>query len=115
MLKPFCGLLSDKVPIFGYRRKSYLMLFGLANFAFWMLLAQFGVSNEVVGMATLFGINIATAFCDVVGEAIMVEMSSQVESSNGAAKVVSFYYGIYYLGSLIGIYSSGILLGLLTK
>ena len=38
ILKPIWGLITDTVPIFGYRRKTYLILLGLSSFTFWILI-----------------------------------------------------------------------------
>lgn len=63
------------VPFFGYRRKSYLMFFGFSGFCMWNLLAFYGIKNEDVGVGLLMAINISIAFCSVIGEALLVELS----------------------------------------
>lgn len=75
IVKPFWGILTDTVPLFGYRRKSYLMLFGLLGFMMWNTLADYGVENPTIGIALMIGINISIAFCNVIGEALLVELS----------------------------------------
>jgi len=41
IMKPVWGIISDSFPIYGYRRKSYLMIFGFAGFVLWMSMANF--------------------------------------------------------------------------
>lgn len=41
MIKPFWGLITDSKPLLGYRRKSYIMLFGLMNALGWFLLSKY--------------------------------------------------------------------------
>jgi len=49
ILKPFYGIISDTVPYFGYRRKSYLIQFGFIAFLCWNLLA-YKVTNKFQGV-----------------------------------------------------------------
>lgn len=74
IFKPFYGILSDAVPICGERRKSYIMIFSFIAFLNWMLLA-FYVRQKMLGLIILFNIQFCTAFCNVVGEAMLVEIS----------------------------------------
>ena len=75
IVKPFWGVLTDTVPIFGYRRKSYLILFGCLGFICWNLLSDYGVENRELGLLLLTCINLCVAFCNVIGEALLVEYS----------------------------------------
>ena len=45
IIKPLWGILTDSRPLFGYRRKSYLVIFGLSGSAGWMSLALYGTSD----------------------------------------------------------------------
>jgi len=75
IVKPFWGVLTDTVPLFGYRRKSYLILFGILGFLMWNALADYGIENKELGICLLICINVALAFCNVIGEALLVELS----------------------------------------
>ena len=71
MLKPLYGLLSDFIPILGYRRKSYLLLMnGLAAGAFLWVWGVRDTTGLMVGLL-LTGLGVATS--DVVVDALMVE------------------------------------------
>jgi MFS family permease len=71
MLKPLYGLLSDFVPLGGYRRKSYLLVMNLvAAGAFcWV----FGIRSPGALTAALFLTGVGVACSDVVVDALMVE------------------------------------------
>jgi hypothetical protein len=50
--KPIFGFISDSIPIFGMRRRSYLFIFGLTGFAsYWALHAWARTTVPVVGVA----------------------------------------------------------------
>jgi MFS family permease len=73
LIKPVYGLISDFVPLFGQRRKSYFLLTsGMA--------AMMGVILSVMGSYTYWGIavfftlmGLGLAFTDVLTDALMVE------------------------------------------
>ena len=51
-LKPLMGLLSDFCPIFGYKRKFYVILCGIVSMICWLNMANFGMANfQIKGMA----------------------------------------------------------------
>jgi MFS family permease len=72
-IKPLYGLLSDFFPLFGYRRKSYLVLMtGLAAVC-WLAL---GLQASYAYMPTLVALlfcGLGLAFSDVLCDAVMVE------------------------------------------
>src|ERR1700675_3427744 len=73
VIKPVYGLLSDFVPLFGRRRRSYFLLASalasLAGFAV-ALTAEHGYWR-LAWLYTAMGFGLA--FCDVLADAIMVE------------------------------------------
>jgi MFS family permease len=75
LIKPLWGLISDRVPIFGYHRKSWYVLMACLALLFWALtalLAYAGVRAPVIYLIT-FNLAFATyAFVDVVCDALMV-------------------------------------------
>ena len=71
IIKPAYGLLSDFIPLFGYRRKSYLFLMnGLAASGF-LWLTDLTAPNMIV--VALFLTALGIAFSDVLVDALMVE------------------------------------------
>ena len=74
-LKPLWGLISDRVPIFGYHRKSWYVLMACLALAFWALTALLAWAGVRVPLAYLLAFNLAFAtyaFVDVVCDALMV-------------------------------------------
>ena len=79
ILKPVFGFMCDSYPIFGSRRRSYLIIFSLTGAIGWVLLGTW-VTNlwQAILVKTL--INVSINLCNVIGEAIMVEIS-QIETT----------------------------------
>lgn len=75
-LKPFLGLLTDFVPIFGYKRKYYILLCGIIPCLCWILMA-FTNPTVVSTFLILLSINFCNSFSSVLGEAIVVELSKE--------------------------------------
>lgn len=71
MIKPLYGLLTDLVPLCGYRRKSYLMLMGGLAACGYLSLAEF-LSPQMIGWLLLVA-TLGIAAVDVVADALMVE------------------------------------------
>lgn len=70
-IKPVYGLLADFIPLFGYRRKSYILLSAfIAFFAFTLLL---GIDDPVLLIYALTLTALCTAIGDVMVDALMVE------------------------------------------
>jgi len=70
-LKPVYGLLSDFVPIFGLRRKSYLLLLSLlATLAFALII---GVHDARLVFSLLMLSTVSTAMGDVMVDGLMIE------------------------------------------
>ena len=76
VLKIFYGLLSDCVPLAGYRRKSYLVLFPLLAAMSWLTLAMGGPERYFI-ITTLLIANIGYAATDVITDGLIVEHSNE--------------------------------------
>src|SRR5262245_5878770 len=73
MIKPLYGLLSDFVPLFGRRRKSYFVLTTILSAAGGAWLAMFS-EHKFWGLALFFTVmGFGLAFSDVLTDALMVE------------------------------------------
>ncbi len=71
VIKPVYGLISDFIPLFSYRRKSYLLLMnGLAAAGFFWLA---GLTTPSMIVAALFLTALGIASSDVLVDALMVE------------------------------------------
>ena len=81
LVKPLWGFISDRFPIFGYRRRSWFILMASLGFLFWMFNALMAFLDIRIPIAYLIGFNLAFstyAFVDVVSDAIMVEQGRRL-------------------------------------
>jgi folate/biopterin transporter len=116
IIKPVYGLISDSFPIFGYRRKSYLFFFGISSSICWLLMSLWVDSVHKVILVVLVN-QTSTAFCNVIGEALVVETSQKQKNTdpNAGAKNVSMFFLVKSTGSLLTAFSSGALLEYMDK
>jgi hypothetical protein len=65
IIKPIYGLVSDFVPLFGYRRKSYLILASLVATGAYLLAAQMEAPSRLlfVLLLTAYAMAIASTLC----------------------------------------------------
>jgi folate/biopterin transporter len=118
IIKPLYGFISDTFPLFGYKRKSYLILSGLIGTISWGLLANLallinngqivGDANSViysVGLVTLSSLGLA--FSDVLVDAMVVSKS---RDQNKAGSLQSICWSSSSIGGIISAYFSGYLL-----
>ena len=75
VLKPFYGLISDSFSIFSYRRKSYLIILNIASFLIYILISL-SIESKMQGLILLTSTNFCCAFSNVIGEAMIVEISN---------------------------------------
>ena len=69
--KPFYGLLSDSIPLLGYRRKSYLVLATSLSTVGYLAMSQLTTSRTI--LTVLFVTTLGIAAMDVLVDALMVE------------------------------------------
>ena len=101
LIKPAYGLLSDFVPLFGRRRKSYfLVASGLAALAGFILSAlPYHDYWRMAGLFTAMGFGLA--FTDVLTDALMVE-NGRASGLTGAFQSVQ-WFAIYAASILVGV------------
>eukprot|EP00879_Flechtneria_rotunda_P012967 GHRR01013540.1.p1 GENE.GHRR01013540.1~~GHRR01013540.1.p1 ORF type:complete len:473 (+),score=146.19 GHRR01013540.1:400-1818(+) len=113
VVKPLYGFISDSLPLFGYRRRSYLMLCGLAGAVSWLSLATMVRSPAGAVAAMLVG-SAATACSDVVVDSLVVERArgepaataGSLQSLCWASSAVGGIASAYFSGSLVQDYGS---------
>lgn len=71
-LKFFFGIISDTVPFFGTRRKSYLVLFNVNQFFALFAIYAFEFDDALVVTFFISWANFGQAFCDVVLNAMTI-------------------------------------------
>lgn len=108
VVKPLFGFMSDGLPIFGYRRRPYIILSGLMGTAAWVTLATVVHSPWAATGAMLLS-SLSVAVSDVIVDSLVVERSRQ-ETAQNAGSLQSLCWGISALGGLITAYFSGSLL-----
>jgi len=72
MIKPLYGIISDFLPIFRSRRKSYFLLTAILSAGSYAAIAWLGFSDQVIKIL-FFNAAIGIAFSDVLCDAVMVE------------------------------------------
>lgn len=124
MIKPFYGFLSDSLPLFGSRRRNYLILCGLLgaiSYAalgcdFWHLLGDPGPDSGTIitltqgSIGALIVSSACIAFSDVVADGIVVERTRDSTDPTLAGALQSLCWGSASLGGIITAYFSGSLL-----
>jgi folate/biopterin transporter len=107
-IKPLFGFLSDGLPLFGYRRRPYLILGGLLGTWSWIALATV-VNNAWTATLAIVITSLSVALSDVIVDSLIVERV-QSESLENAGSLQSLCWGTSALGGLITAYFSGWLL-----
>lgn len=108
IIKPLFGFLSDGLPIFGYRRRPYLILSGCLGALSWLVMALF-VQTIWAATLTLLVSSLSVAMSDVIVDSLVVERARK-ESLGRAGSLQSLTWGISAIGGLITAYFSGFLL-----
>jgi folate/biopterin transporter len=108
VIKPLFGFISDSLPLFGYRRRSYLVLSGLLGTATWVALATI-VQSAWQATAVIALASLAIAVSDVIVDSLVVERARQ-ESQSDAGSLQALCWGATAVGGLITAYFSGSLL-----
>ncbi len=83
-IKPLFGLVSDRVPLFGYRRKSWIVAASLGTSLAWVAVALTGTTEYVPLLAALMAVNVTVTFADVACDGLMVEAGQAAEAAGGA-------------------------------
>ncbi|KAK9287581.1 hypothetical protein L1049_016016 [Liquidambar formosana] len=105
LIKPLYGFISDSVPLFGYRRRSYLVLSGLLGALSWSLMATFVDSKYGAAFCILLG-SLSVAFSDVVVDSMVVERA-RGESQSLSGSLQSLCWGSSAFGGIVSSYFSG--------
>jgi folate/biopterin transporter len=108
MVKPVFGFISDGLPVFGYRRRPYLILSGLLGAGAWVSMAT--VVHSAWAATTAIALSsLSIAFSDVIVDSLVVERARD-ESVRDAGSLQSLCWGASAVGGLLTAYFSGFLL-----
>lgn len=108
IVKPVFGFISDGLPIFGYRRRPYLILSGLIGTASWIALATL-VHDAITATIVILLTSLSVAIGDVIVDSLIVERARE-ESLARSGSLQSLSWGASALGGLLTAYFSGMLL-----
>jgi folate/biopterin transporter len=108
IIKPVFGFISDGLPIFGYRRRPYLVLSGILGAISWVSLATIVHTPWAATLAIALS-SLSVAVSDVIVDSLVVERA-RGESQAAAGSLQSLTWGTMALGGLITAYFSGMLL-----
>ena len=108
IIKPLYGFMSDGLPIFGYRRRPYIVLSGLLGMSAWVSLATI-VHTPLAATGAIALSSLGLAVSDVIADSLVVERARK-ESVTDAGSLQSLSWGASALGGLITAYLSGSLL-----
>ena len=108
VIKPLYGFLSDGFPLFGYRRRSYLLAAGIIGSLSWLALGA-DMAQDTVSMVLLTVLGSASvAVSDVVIDSVVVEKSREGQAEGGDLQ--SLCWGSAAIGGIMSAYFSGSLL-----
>lgn len=105
LIKPVYGFISDSVPLFGYRRRSYLIFSGLLGALSWSLMASLVDGKYSAAFCILLG-SLSVAFSDVVVDSMVVERA-RGESQSVSGSLQSLCWGSSAFGGIVSSYFSG--------
>ena len=108
IIKPLFGFMSDGLPIFGYRRRPYLILSGFLGTFSWLALATL-VDNALAATIAILLTSLSVAISDVIVDSLIVERARE-ESLSQSGSLQSLSWGCSALGGLLTAYFSGLLL-----
>lgn len=111
-IKPLYGFISDSLPLWGYRRRPYLILSGFLGTLAWLALAT--VVDSVAGALWMLGLaSLSIAVGDVIVDSVVVERA-RGESQSKLGSLQSLCWGVSACGGLITAYLSGWLIELVS-
>ena len=108
IIKPVFGFFSDGFPIFGYRRRPYLILSGILGTLAWVAMATVVHSSWAATTAILLS-SLSVAVSDVIVDSLVVERA-RAESQAEAGSLQSICWSASAFGGLITAYFGGFLL-----
>ncbi|KUF97559.1 hypothetical protein AM588_10006733 [Phytophthora nicotianae] len=107
IIKPLYGMLSDSVPIWGTRRKSYLLIFSAISAAAYFVLSMPGlITTYESALVALVVASLGIAFCDVVIDGKVVE-AARSEREDMAGNLQTLSWISLSVGSVMGSMVSG--------
>ena len=110
IFQPLFGFISDLFPIYGYKRKTYLILCGSFNFTLWLIISFFDLS-KFFSVFILVMVNLNYTFINACSGGILVEVSKKLTLTD--KKLESFNASHAYKN--IGMILSSVLRGFIIE
>lgn len=104
-VKPVYGLISDAFPVFGYRRRPYLLLSSALGIFAWLSMALW-VSTPFWAIAMIAVSSLSVAFSDAITDALIVQRA-RLEPEGDAGSLQSFSWMLSSVGAIVSAYLSG--------
>lgn len=103
-LKPIYGLLSDSLPIFGYRRRSYIFFSGLLGISSYLLMLL--IESPSVAIVCLILGELSQAISDVICDGFLVERA-KIDPVNGAHELQKVSWSALFFSAMVGMVAGG--------
>jgi MFS family permease len=99
VIKPIYGLISDFVPLFGYRRKSYLLIANVVAAGAYLWISQITQPSHVAIalLITAFGMAISSTLCG----AVLVENGQRLHESGTFVNQQWLWFNIAAIGAAV--------------
>jgi folate/biopterin transporter len=97
-LKPLYGFISDSYPLFGYRRRPYMILGGYLSSVMWILL-PFCPRDEFVVTFVMTMSSMGLCLSDVMADSLLVEIA-RAESTDEKGTMQSYSWMFRFAGGL---------------
>ncbi len=105
-VKPIYGFLTDLLPLFGSRRKNYLIIASILPVLAYAYLTFFGISFASIAFCIIIA-NIGLGFADVITDGLIVERST--------AKTVGWYQALCWRSKALGIFFATLFSGMILE
>ncbi len=105
VVKPLWGMISDLFPLFGSRRKSYLVLSSLFAAVCWLILSFTSAYTTTLLLVFITLIYMAYAFQDVVTDGLMVETGQPL---NMTGQFQSIQWTAVYIAMILTALAGGL-------
>ena len=109
-IKVLFAFLSDSYPIFGYRRKPYILIGIIICAVSWILFGVLPQPNILLSAGLIFLATLGLIVSDVMIDSMVVEKVLIAERGNHVGEMQTTCFLLRFIGSLVGYILGGILL-----
>jgi folate/biopterin transporter len=107
-VKPLYGMISDSFPIWGYRRRPYLVLSSLLGSISWLCMAMV-VETPLAATISIGLASLSVACSDAITDALVVQRA-RLETEGDAGSLQSFSWAAVSVGAISSAYFGGFIL-----